>query len=115
MDLKTLFEANLRCNELEMDPSLGFTLSMAMECAVEKIYTAKQVEIDLRFGDGEAILKAIELIAYRRGFGALLAEGAKRAADMIGGGAERFALHVKGLEMVPFEPRTQTTWRWAMP
>ncbi len=109
VDLKVLFEANLRCNELGMDPdSLGFTLSMAMECAQEKVYTAEQVEIDLRFGDGQAMLAAIDLIAYRRGFGAVLAEGAKRAADMIGGGAERFALHVKGLEMVPFEPRTQT-------
>ena len=109
VDLKVLFEANLRCNELGMDPnSLGFTLSMAMECAQERIYTAEQVEIDLRFGDGQTMLQAIELIAYRRGFGAVLAEGAKRAADMIGGGAERFALHVKGLEMVPFEPRTQT-------
>ncbi len=106
---RCLFEANLRCNELGMDPdSLGFTLSMAMECAHEKIYTAEQVEIDLRFGDGQTMLQAIDLIAYRRGFGAVLAEGAKRAADMIGGGAERFALHVKGLEMVPFEPRTQT-------
>ena len=109
VDLKVLFAANVRCNELGMDPnSLGFTLSMAMECAQERIYTAQQVEIDLRFGDGQAILAAIELIAYRRGFGAVLAEGARRAADMIGGGAERFALHVKGLEMVPFEPRTQT-------
>ncbi len=109
VDLKVLFAANVRCNELGMDPnSLGFTLSMAMECAQERIYTAQQVEIDLRFGDGRAILQAIELIAYRRGFGAVLAEGARRAADMIGGGAERFALHVKGLEMVPFEPRTQT-------
>jgi aldehyde:ferredoxin oxidoreductase len=75
VDLRVLFEANLRCNELGMDPdSLGFTLSMAMECAQEKVYTADQVELDLRFGDG----------------------------------AERFALNVKGLEMVPFEPRTQT-------
>ena len=109
VDLKVLFEANLRCNEYGMDPnSLGFTLSMAMECAQEKIYTAEQVEIDLRFGDGQTMLQAIDLIAYRQGFGGVLAEGARRAADMIGGGAERFALHVKGLEMVPFEPRTQT-------
>jgi aldehyde:ferredoxin oxidoreductase len=54
------------------------------------------------------VLRLINDIAYRQGFGDLLAEGARRAAAEIGAQAERFALHVKGLEMVCFEPRTQT-------
>jgi aldehyde:ferredoxin oxidoreductase len=37
-----------------------------------------------------------------------LAEGTRRAAQRIGGEAPRYAMHVKGLEMVPFEPRSQT-------
>jgi aldehyde:ferredoxin oxidoreductase len=62
----------------------------------------------LRFNDAESLLQIIPLIATRKGFGAVLADGAKRAAEQIGNGAEQYAMHVKGLEMVPFEPRSQT-------
>ncbi len=91
--LKFIFQANILCNDLGLDPtSLGFTLSMAMESGA------------LAFGDAEGVLRLIPEIAHRRGLGNVLAEGAKRAALVLGGPA----LHVKGLEMVPFEPRTQT-------
>ncbi len=103
-DLATIFQANLLCNELGMDPtSLGFTLSMAMECVEQGVLDAP-----LRFGDGAALLQTIQAIAARQGVGDLLAEGSKRAAAQIGGAATKYALHVKGLEMVCFEPRTQT-------
>ncbi|MBI2681485.1 MAG: hypothetical protein HYX25_10840 [Candidatus Solibacter usitatus] len=88
-----IFQANILCNDFGLDPtSLGFTLSMAMEAGA------------LSFGDTEAVLRLIPEIAHRRGPGNVLADGAKRAALQLGGPA----LHVKGLEMVPFEPRTQT-------
>lgn len=108
-DLETIFRANVLCNDLGLDPtSLGFTLSMAMEC-VERGMTEATVDgAPLRFGDPGAMLAMIRAIAYRQGFGGLLAEGARRAAARIGHGAEHLALHVKGLEMVCFEPRTQT-------
>jgi aldehyde:ferredoxin oxidoreductase len=50
----------------------------------------------------------VEQIAYRRGLGDLLAEGSLRAAQAIGPAALPYAMHVKGLELVPFEPRSQT-------
>lgn len=109
-DPDILFAANILCNDLGLDPdSLGFTLSMAMECLQEGILDEAQVGLlPLRFGDGEAALAMTRRIAVRDGFGDVLAEGSRRAADRIGGQAPRFALHVKGVEMVPFEPRTQT-------
>ena len=108
-DLDTVFRANVLCNELGLDPtSLGFTLSMAMECIEEGLLQEADVGMPLRFGQSRAILMMIRNIAYREGFGDVLAEGTRRAAARIGGGAERFAMHVKGLEMVCFEPRTQT-------
>jgi aldehyde:ferredoxin oxidoreductase len=108
-DPDTVFRANVLCNELGLDPtSLGFTLSMAMECAERSLLPADRLESSLRFGDGDAMLAAIRRIAAREGFGDTLAEGAMRAAASIGGDAPRYAMHVKGLEMVPFEPRTQT-------
>jgi aldehyde:ferredoxin oxidoreductase len=57
------------------------------------------------FGDDEAALEALELIANRRGFGDVLAEGVKGAADHIGQESDRFAMHVKGLEFPAYEPR----------
>ena len=108
-NLDDVFAANILCNELGLDPnSLGFTLSMAMECVQEGVLDEADVGVALRFGNGEAALAMTRRIAERDGFGNVLAEGVKRAAEQIGGGAERFALHVKGVEMVPFEPRTQT-------
>ncbi len=109
-DPDDLFAANSLCNELGLDPdSLGFTLSMAMECVEEGILDEATIGAPLRFGNAEAALTMTMRIAERDRFGDVLAEGVKRAAARIGGGAERFALHVKGVEMVPFEPRTQVS------
>ena len=59
----------------------------------------------LRFGDAEALLRAIELIGAREGIGDLLAEGSRRAVRAAAGHAE-LAMHVKGLELPGYEPRT---------
>ncbi|MFM9107602.1 MAG: aldehyde ferredoxin oxidoreductase C-terminal domain-containing protein, partial [Chloroflexota bacterium] len=105
-DLDTVFRANVRCNEYGLDPvSLGFTISWAMECRERGLLAAPDAP---RFGDGASLLATIDAIAARSGIGNLLAEGCARAAEATGGGAARYALHVKGLEIVPFEPRTQT-------
>lgn len=108
-DVEFIFKGNILCNELGMDPtSLGITLSLAMECADEGLLDEEHMGIPLRFGDVDATLAMIRRVAYREGFGDILAEGAKRAAERIGPGARGLAMHVKGLELAVFEPRTQT-------
>ncbi len=109
-DVRTLLRFNNMLNQLGMDPvSLGFTLSFVMECFERGILTLTDTDgLDLRFGNSEAALAMVQRIALRQGFGDILAEGCKRAAERIGRGSERYALHVKGLEMVSFEPRSQT-------
>ena len=109
-DLDTVLRANNLCNQLGLDPtSLGFTIAFAMELFERGIL---QPDANggrtLAFGDGAAALQLIEEIANRRGLGDLLAEGSRLAAERLGGDAPRYAMHVKGLEMVPFEPRSQT-------
>jgi aldehyde:ferredoxin oxidoreductase len=107
-DVAVALQANNLCHQLGMDPSsLGFTLSFAMECLEEGVLTVGDVPPGFRFGDGNVALRAMRDTATRQGFGALIAEGAKRAADSIGHGAHQFALHVKGLEMEPWDPRSQ--------
>ena len=109
-DLDTILRANNLCNQYGLDPtSLGFTISFAMECFENGLLTPEDNDGHaLRWGDGPGALRLIDDIVYRRGLGDWLAEGTKRAAERIGPDAERYAMHVKGLEMVPFEPRSQT-------
>jgi len=109
-DLDVVLAANNRCNQLGLDPtSLGFTLSYTMElfeCGL--LSPADNAGAALHFGDGPAALAMTEQIAHRQGLGDLLAEGTRRVGERIGGDAPKWAMHVKGLEMVPFEPRSQT-------
>jgi aldehyde:ferredoxin oxidoreductase len=95
-----------RCDELGIDTiSTGGTIAFAMEC-VERGFLD---EPWLRFGDGEAVLKAIDLIGRREGIGQLLAEGSRRAAEAIGHDSIAFAPQVKGLEIPGYEPRALQT------
>jgi aldehyde:ferredoxin oxidoreductase len=105
---------NERCLRLGLDPvSLGFTLSFVMEARAAGALDPHDLDgLDLQFGDVAAIGEVIEQVAQRSGPGDLLAEGVRRvAARVASSGREsvgRYALEVKGLEMVSFEPRTQT-------
>jgi aldehyde:ferredoxin oxidoreductase len=102
-DPDTVIAASARCDELGLDTiSTGGTIAWAMECAEKGLIDAPW----LRFGEGDALLRAIEEIGAREGLGDLLAEGSRFAARMIGHGSEAFAAHVKGLELPGYEPRT---------
>jgi aldehyde:ferredoxin oxidoreductase len=77
-----------------------------MECFENGLLTAKDTDgIELRFGNANAMLKLIELIARREGIGDLLADGTLIAAQKIGRGALDFTVQVKGLEAGMHEPR----------
>jgi len=88
--------------------SAGGTLAWAMECG-EKGMLPKAHELGLRFGQPEGVFAAIAAIAEREGVGALLAEGSRRAALEIGGESMQWAMHVKGLELPGYEPRSLKT------
>jgi aldehyde:ferredoxin oxidoreductase len=102
-DPDSVLAASGRCDELGIDTiSAGGTIAWAMECAERGLIDAPW----LRFGDAEAMLRALEEIGARAGLGDLLAEGSRRAAAAVGDGAEAFAPQVKGLELPGYEPRT---------
>lgn len=106
-DLAAVCLANQLCGDYALDTiSTGSTIAFAMECFENGLITTRDTGgIELRFGNAEAMLKTIDLIAHRKGIGALLAEGSLRAARQIGQGAEDFVVHVKGLEPGMHEPR----------
>ena len=102
-DPDEVLAASARCDELGLDTiSAGGTIAWAMECAERGLIDAPW----LRFGDGGALLRALDEIGAREGLGALLAEGSRRAAERVGQGSHEFAPHVKGLELPGYEPRT---------
>ncbi len=87
------------CDDHGLDSLEASTaISMVMECVERGILSKEDLGgIDLRFGNWEAALETIHKIAKKEGFGEVLAEGAKRAAERIGGGAENYVVHVKGM------------------
>lgn len=108
-DPEVVLQAAHLCDLYGVDTiSAGGTLSWAMECS-EKGLLPEARELGLRFGDPEAFLAAIPAIAERKGFGALLAEGSMRAARELGGDSSYWAMHVKGLELPGYEPRSLKT------
>jgi aldehyde:ferredoxin oxidoreductase len=103
-DPDDVFAASARCDELGIDTiSAGGTIAWAMECAERGLLDVPW----LRFGDGAALLRALDAIGTREpGIGELLAQGSRHAAGVVGGGSIDFAPQVKGLELPGYEPRT---------
>jgi aldehyde:ferredoxin oxidoreductase len=108
-DPEAVIQAARLCDLYGLDTiSVGGTLAWAMECA-EKGLLPEAQKLGLRFGQPAPLLEAIAVIAQRRGLGALLAEGSRRAALELGGEAPYWAMHVKGMELPGYEPRSLKT------
>ena len=108
-DLDSILAANRLCDELGMDTiSAGRAISLAMELWEQEIINLDDTGgLALRWGDMTLVLQLLEMIAVRRGFGDLLAEGVRRAAQVIGGSAEQYAMHVKGMGIPAQDGRAQ--------
>jgi aldehyde:ferredoxin oxidoreductase len=106
-DLQAVAKANELCNELGIDCiSAAGTIAFAMECFEHGLLGRADTDgLDLRFGNVAALHAVLPLIAERRGIGELLSQGSRRAAQVIGAGAEEFAMHAKGLELAMHDPR----------
>ncbi|MGH7798387.1 MAG: aldehyde ferredoxin oxidoreductase family protein [Candidatus Binatia bacterium] len=108
-DSETVLQAAQLCDFYGLDTiSSGGTLAWAMECA-EKGLLPEAEKFGLRFGSGDGVLAMIRAIGERRGLGDLLSEGSRGAARAIGQGSSDFAMHVKGLELPGYEPRSLKT------
>jgi aldehyde:ferredoxin oxidoreductase len=100
-DLDHIIEGNILCNQLGLDTiSTGGVIGFATECSQKGLIDEK-----LEFGNGEQLLDLIRKVAYREGIGDVLAEGTRGAAESIGNGSEKLAVHVKGLEIPAWDPR----------
>ena len=110
-DIQDVAEANRLCDDLGIDSiSTGGVIGWAMECYEKGIFTKTDTSgLELKFGNAQAVFELIRRIAFgREGLGALLAEGVKKAAQKVGKGSEKFAIHVKGMEQSAYATHNAT-------
>ncbi|RDE15987.1 MAG: hypothetical protein C4K48_02520 [Candidatus Thorarchaeota archaeon] len=105
--LEAITLAHFLCNEYGIDTiSAGNTVGFAMECRQRGILKDEDLDgMDFSWGNAQLIVDIVHKIGKREGIGDLLAEGTMRMAEKLGNGSERFAMHVKGLELPGYDSR----------
>ncbi|MDR3354020.1 MAG: aldehyde ferredoxin oxidoreductase family protein [Synergistaceae bacterium] len=98
--------SNQICNMYGMDTiSCGATISFAIECFSKGLISEDGAGMKLSFGDSESVHRLMRMIAEREGIGDILAEGSRRAAEIIGGGACDLVPASKGQELPAHMPQ----------
>jgi aldehyde:ferredoxin oxidoreductase len=109
-NLEAVCWANDLANRYGVDTiSTGGAIAFAMEAYEKGVITREQAGCDLTWGNVDAIFQMIEEIGEKRGLGALLGQGVKRAAAELGSGTEDYAVHVKGMEVPYHDSRAYTS------
>ena len=104
-DWESLMEATRICDTYGMDTmNAGGCVSLAMECFEKGILTLEDTDgIELRFGNGAALVALLRLMAERKGIGDILAEGIRYASERFG--APELGMHSKGQALAAYDPR----------
>ncbi len=115
LDTEAIIKASEICQRYGVDMvSAGGVLGFAIELYKKGILTDEDVGFELDFGDDEAAFKLLHQVINREGIGNILAEGTKRAAEQFEQ-ADRYAIHVKGMEIPFIDPRGRwSTWTLGM-
>jgi aldehyde:ferredoxin oxidoreductase len=110
-DLDAVSKANELCNRYTLDViTCGGMIAWAMECYERGIIGPEDTGgIELRFGNGAALVQMVGMIAHRQGIGNLLAEGPERASEAWGPAAAALAVHAKGQIFPAHMPRTKAS------
>jgi len=106
-DRQFIVDANGLCDFYGMDTmSTGVSVAFAIELFERGIIDRKETEgLNVCWGDKKDLFILIEQIGQRKGFGKLLGEGVRKAAEAIGGESSKYAMHSKGLELPGYEAR----------
>jgi aldehyde:ferredoxin oxidoreductase len=106
-DMESIFTMNDILNRAGMDTiSAGGTIAFAIECYEKGILTKEDTDgLELTWGNTDAMLSLLDKMIAREGIGDLLADGVKRAAELIGKGSEEYAIHAGGQELPMHDSR----------
>jgi aldehyde:ferredoxin oxidoreductase len=105
-NIESIIKANDICNRLGLDTiSAGATIAFAIECYENGLITTEDTGgVELTWGNHKAIIAILEALGRREGFGDVLADGVRLAAERIGEGAEEYAVHIHGQEPAAHSP-----------
>ncbi len=107
--MPALIRINELCNRYGLDTiAAGSTAAFAVECYEKGLLTAADTDgLELTWGNDAALVALVEKIGRREGFGEVLADGVKRAAERIGKESAAYAMHVHGAEIPMHDPKFQ--------
>ena len=108
--LEAVAYANQVCNQYGVDTiTCGATIAFAMDCYENGLITKEQTGgIELKFGDADAMLAALDVIVKNEGpLGKVLSQGSERAAKAWGNGADEYLITVKGGEAPAHMPQAK--------
>jgi len=90
------------CCQLGLDiDNAASVIAWSIDCFQNKILSIKDTDgLELNWGDHQVILELLKKIAYREGFGSVLAEGSLRASQMVEKGSEKYVFHMKGQDLI---------------
>ncbi len=109
-NIEAIIRANDLCDDLGLDTiSAGAIIAWAMEAYDKGVLKDADIGFPLKWGDADAMITLIGMMAYKEGIGILLSEGVREASKKVGKGSENFAIHTKGLEVAMHNPRLFTT------
>jgi aldehyde:ferredoxin oxidoreductase len=105
-DFGAIIAANMLCDEYGIDTmQTGTVIAMAMELFERGIITKEDTDgLELRFGNGEAMVERVKKIAMREGLGKILSESYEEIVKQIPG-SENYMMHCKGMAYAAYEPR----------
>ena len=112
-DATAIMKAQALCTEYGLDIDCSSTaIAWAFECYQRRILGKKDTDgLELIWGNHEVVMGLLRKIAYREGFGNILAEGVKRASEIIGRGSEKYAVYIKDEDN---RERMRTAKGWAL-
>ncbi len=106
-NLESLIKVNDICNRYGIDTiSAGAVVAFCIECFENGVITKKDTDgIEMTWGNHKSIVAMTEKIAKREGFGDILADGVRIAAEKIGKNSSEYAIHIQGQEVPAHDPK----------
>lgn len=107
-----ILHAHSLCNSYGLDlDQTSASIAWAIECYEKGILNKGDTDgLELRFGDGNCVAKLIKMIAFREGFGDVLARGVYEASNIIQRGSEKLAVLVKKNSVMEAAMRSHKAW-----
>ncbi len=106
-NLESIIKINDICNRYGLDTiSTGASIAFTIECYENGLITQKDTDgLEMTWGNHRSIVAMTEKLAKREGFGGIIADGVRIAAERIGKGSEKYAMHIGGQEIPAHDSR----------